>query len=266
MAQKEPENGPSLELPSLFGRRKRQAAAETSGTDPRAEHEAGDTAVEDRVVEDRVVEAPPAAAAPPAAPVSAPAPAPAPASDLADHTAVLPPVAQPVSRPVSQPVTEPAPTAAAEKPKRGRRAATTRTMPDVAASTAAFLVGAAVGLLGCVLTLGGLQGCELVTDTSSCGGPGLLVLVVILVVMVLAGTVALRALRVAEPGNVSLLGVGMMTVVALLFLADYLYDPWMFLVVPVVTAITFALARWVTTMYADDMDDDDRGMPHVDIR
>jgi hypothetical protein len=59
-----------------------------------------------------------------------------------------------------------------------------------------------------------------------------------------------------------------MTVIVLMFLIDYLYDPWMFLVVPVVTAAGFLLAQWVTTKYADDVldDEDDDGRPHVDIR
>jgi hypothetical protein len=57
-----------------------------------------------------------------------------------------------------------------------------------------------------------------------------------------------------------------MTAIALLFLIDYLYDLWMFAVVPVLTSISYAVARWITTLYADDLDDDDRGMPHVDIR
>jgi hypothetical protein len=129
-------------------------------------------------------------------------------------------------------------------------------------------VGAAIGLLGCLLTYGGLQGCEAATGTGSCGGPGLLVLVVILVVMVVAGAVALKRLGVPEAGNVSFLGVGVMTVIVLVFLIDYLYDPWMFLVVPVVTAAGFLLAQWVTTKYADDVldDEDDDGRPHVDIR
>jgi hypothetical protein len=139
-------------------------------------------------------------------------------------------------------------------------------MPEVAASTAAFLVGALVGLLGCVLTYVGLQGCELVTGTDSCGGPGLLVLGVILVVMVLAGAAMLKALGVTDAGNVSFLGVGVLTVVALLLLIDYLYDPWMFAVVPAVTALSFSLARWVTTLYAEDVLDDDAGMPRHDIR
>jgi len=129
-------------------------------------------------------------------------------------------------------------------------------------------VGAAVGLLGCALTYVGLQGCEVVTGVSSCGGPGLLVLVVILVAMVLVGAVVLRWLRVPDAGNLSFLGVGMMTAIALLFLIDYLYDPWMFLVIPAVTAMTFGIAQWITTRYTEDIvdDDDDGKMPHHDIR
>ena len=157
---------------------------------------------------------------------------------------------------------------ATSKPTGGRRRAgpSNRTIPDVAASTAAFVVGAMVGLAGCLLTYVGLQGCELVTGTGSCGGPGLLILIVILVAMVLLGAAILRALRVPDPGNVSFLGVGMLTVVALVFLADYLYEPWMFVVVPAVTAVSYAIARWVTTLYAEDVLGDDDRMPRHDIR
>jgi hypothetical protein len=136
----------------------------------------------------------------------------------------------------------------------------------MAASTAVILVGALIGLAGCVLTFLGLQGCELVTGTDSCGGPGLLVLGVILVAMVLLGGVVLRALRVAEAGNISFLGVGIMTVVALVFFADQLYAPWMFLVVPLVTASSFGVARWITTRYAEDVLEDHDDRPHYDVR
>jgi hypothetical protein len=89
---------------------------------------------------------------------------------------------------------------------------------------------------------------------------------VILVVMVLLGAAILKTLRVPEAGNISFLGVGILTVVALVFLVDYLYEPWMFVVVPAVTAVSFALARWVSTLYAEDVLDDDAGMPRHDIR
>jgi hypothetical protein len=40
----------------------------------------------------------------------------------------------------------------------------------------------------------------------------------------------------------------------------------MFAVVPVLTALGFGVARWITTRYADDILDDDDGRPHVDVR
>lgn len=284
MAQKDPDDGPSLELPSLFGRRKRRtgSTAETSG-------EATTVTETDTTIVPAAPEAPAAAA-----------PAAATDSETPDHTAVIPVVEEPVAEEpaapaVEEPVAEqpvepaapapavtppPVPTAthaapAAEAPRAkrtgGRRARRARSggpkAPEIGAGAAAFLVGAAVGLLGSGLTYLGLQGCEVVTGVGSCGGPGLLVLVAILVAMVLAGAAALRWLRVGDAGSLSFLGVGMMTVIALLFLIDHLYDPWMILVIPCVTAVTFGVAQWITTRYTEDLfDDDDNKMPHHDIR
>ena len=129
-----------------------------------------------------------------------------------------------------------------------------------------MLVGALVGLAGCGLTFFGLEGCELATGTDSCGGPGLLVLAVIVVAMVLLGALVLRAVRVSEAASISFLGVGIMTVVALIFLARHLYDPWMFVVVPVVTALSFGVARWIATRYAEDVLAGDDGRPRFDVR
>ena len=280
MAQKDPGDGPSLELPSLFGRRKRRTGSNgDTTTDTKTDTKtdtAPDRAVaaeEDTAVVPRAetVEAPPVESAP-LPPVES-APLPPAEADTPDHTTVIPVVEEPVVEeparraPVEPPVA--AAPAATPAPPPGRRArAGTRKAPQIGASTAAFLVGAAVGLLGCALTYVGLQGCEVVTGVSSCGGPGLLVLVVILVAMVLVGAVVLRWLRVPDAGNLSFLGVGMMTAIALLFLIDYLYDPWMFLVIPAVTAMTFGIAQWITTRYTEDIvdDDDDGKMPHHDIR
>jgi hypothetical protein len=128
-------------------------------------------------------------------------------------------------------------------------------IPEMAASTAALVVGALVGLLGCLATWVGLQGCEAVTGAQTCGGPGLLLLVAIVVGQVVLGAVLLKVVGVPEAGNVSLIGVGLMVVVALLVLVDHLYDAWMFLAIPVVTAATFGVGRWITTRYADDTDD-----------
>lgn len=288
MAQKDPDEGPSLELPSLFGRRKRRTGS--------AADSSGDATTRTETVTDT--------SAPPDAGVPGPAEPPdAPVDEAPDHTAVIPVVEEPVAdeaaadqarqepaepvapapalTPPPVPTATPAPAAEAAEaaettpptaPSGGRRARRARTgaptAPEIGTGAAAFLVGAAVGLLGCALTYLGLQGCEVVTGVGSCGGPGLLVLVVILIAMVLAGAAALRWLRVGDAGSLSFLGVGMLTVIVLLFLIDYLYDPWMFLVIPCVTAVTFGVAHWITTRYTEDIveDDDDNKMPHHDIR
>ena len=126
-------------------------------------------------------------------------------------------------------------------------------LPALGAAVAALVVGALVGLLGVVLTFLGLQGCELVTGTDSCGGPGLLVLVAIVVAMVLAGAAMLRLFGVPDAGSVSFLGVGLLMVVVLVLLIDSLASPAMLVVIPVLTAGCFALARWVTTQLSDDV-------------
>ncbi len=56
---------------------------------------------------------------------------------------------------------------------------------------------------------------------------------------------------VPDPGSTSFLAVGLLTVVALLFLVDLLFNWWMIIVIPCVTLLTFALSRWVTTSFAD---------------
>jgi len=127
-------------------------------------------------------------------------------------------------------------------------------------------VGALVGLLGAALTFVGLKGCEVVTNTDSCGGPGLLVLLVIIVVMILVGATMLKAFRVSEAGNISFLGVGLLVVLMLLFSLDYLYEPWMVAVVVGLTAVCFSIAQWVTGQITEDVLDDQPGPERHDVR
>lgn len=318
---KDPESqGPSLELPSLFGRRKKKAskAASTPVDEPADPTEPGSSVdVADDPVDDPTTEIadPPLVAAepgpepdpepadpPPVADEPAEAPADEPTvvfeepadpplvaeSDPADPPLVAeapapePEPADPVEArgepevvtpaepvpPLEPRVSEPA---AADPEPDDRPAAPSvpvaerlrSTIPAMAANTAAIVVGALVGLLGCLATWIGLQGCEVVTGAQTCGGPGLLVLIAIVVAMILLGAALLRMLGVPEPGNLSFLGVGIMSVVALVFLVDYLYDAWMFAVIPVVTALAFSIAQWITTKYTDDGSDD---RVSVDVR
>ena len=120
---------------------------------------------------------------------------------------------------------------------------------------AALATGLLVGALTVLLTWLSQRGCEAVQGTSSCGEPGLLVLMAILVVMVLVGASALRLARVADPGSTSFLAVGLLTVLALLFLVGSLFEWWVVIAVPALSMLTFALAHWVTTSFAGEDDD-----------
>ena len=235
MAQKDSGDGPSLEMPSLgFGRRKKQ---------PRPE------ATED------VAE--PAATTPPPEPEPEPTQEPSPGTPLlVDETPTA------VARPV---VTEERATMQAAAPvddsgderdgpdaaPRQRRLPSLPSLPAIAAMPAALLTGAVVGLLVVVLTWGALHLCEVFRGTSTCGDPGFFLLLAILVVAVLAGSALLRAFGVPDPGGTSFLGVGLVSVIALLFLGDLLFEWWMVVAIPVVAVAAFALSHWVTTAFVE---------------
>jgi hypothetical protein len=217
MAEKDPDKGaepgeaPSLELPSLgLGslRRKKQAP-----TGPVSEPEP-----------------------PPVEPVETPAPP-------VDSTTDPEPVSEPEPPPV-EPVETPAPlvvattdTSAAE-PKRPFR------LPGFAS---AVLTGALVGLLLVGSVKLALRGCDALRGTDSCGGPGFFLLVVILILLMVLATRILRLLGRTDAGTVALLGVGMAAVVALGLLSDHLLSPWMLLVIPAVSVMTFLVGHWVST-------------------
>lgn len=143
-----------------------------------------------------------------------------------------------------------------------RAARAPRTRPTLAPGVASLIAGGVVGLVGAGLTWAALQGCEALRGTDSCGGPGLLVLVAILAVMVIAGALLLKALRATEPNATSFLGVGLMTVVVLVTLMGSLFSAWMFLAIPVLTALSYRAAQWVSTRFVDTEDTS----PPVDVR
>ena len=105
------------------------------------------------------------------------------------------------------------------------------------------------------LTWASLRLCEAVRGTSSCGGPGYLLLLGILVAMILLGTApAQGAGACPDPGSTSFLAVGLLAVLALLFLVGVLFHWWMILVIPACSALTFAAAHWVTTTFVEPDD------------
>ena len=122
-----------------------------------------------------------------------------------------------------------------------------------------------VGLAAVALTFASLLGCELVTGTDSCGGPGLFVLLAVVVLMILGGAAALRQMDVPDPGGLSFLGVAMFVAVCLVVLLPSLLEPWMIFVAPVLCAVTFALAQWIVSHFDEDILDEEGPEPH-DVR
>lgn len=224
MAQKG-DDGPSLELPS-FGLRRKGRRRDEEPSPPAAPADI-DTTAEERPDEPRD-------AVPPRATTAEPAPAP----DRA---------------PAPEPAAEPAPAPSAEDPagvRRRPRRAVAAAIPD---GVAVSLSGLAAGLVLVGLTWGSLHLCELVRGTTSCGTPGLALLLVAVVLAVLAGQALLSASGVADSGSISFLGVGLVTVVTLL-MSDLLLEWWMFLIVPLVSVVGFVLAHWVSTAFVEPVE------------
>lgn len=235
---------PSLEPPTLFGRKRRRknapeapAADEATRVDlPAVEPDETPTAVVEPVVEP-ITEP---AAEPVPEPVVERSPEPSPPPLFVDETPR--PAPAPVLTEQAQP--EAPAEAPAEAPSEPRE-------PFVTGMPAACLTGLLVGLATVGLTWLGLRACEVARGTSSCGNPGFLLLIAILVAMVLAGSALLRAFRVADPSSTSFLAVGLLTVLVLLFLIEALFSWTMVIVIPLLAIGCFAASHWVTTLVTD---------------
>ncbi|HLO35330.1 MAG TPA: hypothetical protein VK194_04580, partial [Candidatus Deferrimicrobium sp.] len=119
---------------------------------------------------------------------------------------------------------------------------------------ATLLTGLLVGVITVGLTWASLRLCEVAKGTSSCGGPGFLLLLAIMIAMVFLGSLLLRVTGVPEPGSTSFLAIGLLAVLVLLFLVDVLFAWWMIIVIPIFSVLTFALAHWVTTAFIEPAD------------
>lgn len=284
-------DAPSLEAPSLgklFGRRKgRTPAADPAPeqpappADPAAAPAADSGAPADQAPAAAEPAAPRAASAPPAQPAAQaptrssaqpPAQPAAPAVPPSDEdTAVLPPAAAPPAAappivpptapvPTSAPAAAPAPVPVVAEPAPGpqlheqapAKPRAPRATLTVDGRVATGITGLVVGLLVVVLTAGSLAQCENVRGVSSCGGgPGFLLLVLVMAGMVVLGGVMLRLARVPDPTSTSFLAVGLLAVLSLLFLVDVLEEWWMIIVIPLLSAGMFLLSHWVTTQVVD---------------
>lgn len=127
-------------------------------------------------------------------------------------------------------------------------------LPLLDARVAAPVTGVVVGLTGVLLTYLGLQGCQAVRGTTSCGGVGLFLLIAILALMVLLGATLLKAWRISDPTSSSLLAVGLVAVLAMLLFLPYIDRWFMVIVIPVLSALTYLLSWWVTHALAENAD------------
>ncbi|TGN62981.1 hypothetical protein EXE59_02735 [Nocardioides eburneiflavus] len=162
----------------------------------------------------------------------------------------------------------PVPRAAASDPAATEPARVRRPLPSVslAGLPAAAVTGVVVGALGVLLVWLAGVGCEAVRGTSSCGGgPGLLVLVVVLGVLAWAGSLLLRVFAVPDAGSTSLLGVGILAVLVMVFLLGSLDQWWTAVAVPVAAAAAFAASWWVTTTVVGEDAEAEASAPH-DVR
>jgi hypothetical protein len=280
----------SLEPPKLFGRKKKSdAMGPSERTSP-----APDTPEPEPVAEQPVVEPEPVAQATPepepepepaAIPEPEPEPEPKPAPQKAAEPAPVAkttPAKKSAAKPVSEP-TEEIPAAAAKartepakKPARPRAKLAPDIEPEpltrldeedaeIAAQAdeppllplypAAAVTGVVVGGAMVLLIWLSLRGCEAVRGTASCsGGPGFLLLVATFVLCVLLGSALLKVFSITDPGSSSFLAVGLVAVMALLFLIDAL-DHWsMLIVIPILGIGGFLASVWVTKTFVETSD------------
>jgi len=231
-----------LELPSLNPFRRRRARREPGPVEP--------------------VEAPEPASGPEPVtePVQPPAPEPArgpepaftPSDDTEDTRPVVPVPEPPAIEDdyAEEPTAEGAPEPTSE-PGQRKAARPRRGAPSLPGPLVALLGGLVVGAFGAGLAWVSLTGCDAIRGTESCGGAGVLVIFVILVLMVLLGGLVLALLRLNDAKATSFLAVGVLFVVVLLTPQDALFSAWMFLVVPLVSAAAFVLAHWVTATFVE---------------
>jgi hypothetical protein len=257
----------SLEAPKLFGRKKKPGATaapapapapaapevelpavtEDAAADPVTDDNVTEDTVTDDTATDEVVAPEPTAvleeiAVQPAPRAQAPKPAPKPAPKAAPKPAAVHVVPEPVK-------------ASSADLEDAEIAALAASGPLLGSYRAAALTGLVVGAAMVVLTWLSLRGCEAIRGTASCGGgPGFLLLVATFALCVLLGAQLLKAFSISEPGSSSFLAVGLVAVVALLFLVQYL-DHWsMLIVVPLLSIGAHLVSIWVTKTFVDPAD------------
>jgi hypothetical protein len=164
-----------------------------------------------------------------------------------------------------EPELEPEPERPAQ-PTRVRKERKALTLPPLSAPIASVVTGVLIGLVIVGLTFLSSRGCELVRGSGSCGAVGLPLLIAIMALGVLLGAVLLKAWQVSDPLSSSFLAVGLVAVLAMLFLLPSIDEWWMVIVIPVLGALTFLLAWWVTRTFIDTEDDEAEETEDAGIR
>lgn len=101
-----------------------------------------------------------------------------------------------------------------------------------------------------VLVWLGERGCDAVRGTPSCGGAGLVLLAGTAAVVLLVGLTLLRLLRTPDAGLSNLLGFSLFAIVLMSALLDYVFSAYMWVVLPMVGALTYALGAWIASTLA----------------
>ena len=125
-----------------------------------------------------------------------------------------------------------------------------RRLPTVALAglPAAAVTGVAVGALAVLLAWLAGAGCSALRGTSSCGGAiGLPLLLAGLVLLAWVGSLLLRVLGVADARSTSVLAVGIMAVLVMVFLLGSLDEWWALVAVPLAAVAGYGASWWVTS-------------------
>lgn len=246
----ENDGGPSLELPS-FGLRRRkkdrraevaQEAAADEQTEPPAAP--ADEASTDLRASEPVAEPVAEAATQPVA--------------EADTEPAAEPTADPTAEPTSEPDAElsapvaPAEAGGAEEPVQEAEPRKVRTARRPRNRwVGAGLVGLLAGFALVFATNATLRACDAAKGTSSCGGPGLFLLLAILLLILVGSRSLLKLWGFDDAGTVAFLGLGLTAIVALLFLTAHLLSITMVLVIPALCVATFLIGGWLATTMAE---------------
>lgn len=135
---------------------------------------------------------------------------------------------------------------------------------SLAGLPAAALTGLLVGALAVAVGWASGVACEAVRGTSSCGGAvGLPILLAALVLLAWVGGLLLAVLGVRDARSTSLLAVGVLAVLVLVFLLGSLDHWWGVTALPIAAVVAYVGSWWLTTAAAGD---DPAGEASYDVR